>query len=176
MFRTYTAEAIIIKRLNLNEADRLLTIFAKNYGKKKIMAKGIRRLTSRKKGHLELFNQARLFIAKGKNIDIVTEAKTINNFSNLRKNLSSVRIAYLFAELIDQLTAEEQENNQVYNLLLDNLSQLNQTRINKNIIIDFEKSLLQLLGFGLPKTISKQSLESHIASITEKPLNSKKIR
>ena len=176
MARTYHTQAIILKRTNLGEADRLITAFTKHRGKLTLIAKGIRRLTSRKKGHLELFNQVKIFCAKGKSIDIITEAETINNFSQLRKNLNAVRIAYLFSELVDQLTAENQEHQFVYQLLLDHLKQLNQPTASKDIIINFEKGLLQFLGFGLPSTITRQSLEHHISQITEKPLNSKKIK
>jgi len=174
--RTYRTEGIIIKRTNFGEADRLLTVFTKHKGKLKLIAKGVRRLNSRKKGHLELFSQTRLFMAKGKNLDIITEAETINNFPSLRKNLTQVQTAYLFCELIDQLTAENQAHPKVYQLLTNSLTHLNRqpTSIN-HLIIFFEKNLLQLLGFGLPKTISRQTLEIHIISITEKPLKSLKL-
>lgn len=176
MGRTYRTQGIVIKRTNFGEADRLLTVFTQHYGKLKLIAKGIRRLNSRKKGHLELFSQARLFIAKGKNLDIVTEAETINNFSLLRKDLPLVQTAYLFSELTDQLTAENQAQPQVYQLLTNCLNQLNHHPANiDNLIIHFEKNLLHLLGFGLPKLISRQTLEAHVVSITEKPLKSLKL-
>jgi len=176
MHRSYKTEAIVLKRTNFSEADRLLTVFTKHQGKLKLIAKGVRKLTSRKKGHLELFTQVKLQIAKTKSIDIITEAETINNFSNLRKNLNRVRIAYLFSELIDQLTAEGQEHQDVYHLFLQNLTTLNSQSAPKNFILNFEKQLLQLLGFGLPQKHDRPSLERHIYSIIERPLNSKKLK
>ena len=176
MFRSYKAQAIILKRTNFSEADRLITVFTKRHGKLKLIAKGIRKLTSRKKGHLELFTHAQLQIAKTKSIDIITEAETINNFPQLRKNLNRVRIAYLLAELIDQLTAEGQEHTQVYDLLLHSLTILNSQTAPKNFITNFEKQLLQFLGFGLPPKHDRASIEQHITSIIEKPLNSKKLK
>ena len=77
MIRSYKATAIILKRTNFSEADRLITIFTKKHGKLTLIAKGIRKLTSRKKGHLELFTLAQLQIAKTKSIDIITEAATV---------------------------------------------------------------------------------------------------
>ena len=55
---SYKTEAIVLKRTNFGEADRLVTVFSQPRGKLVLLAKGIRRLTSRKKGHLELFNRA----------------------------------------------------------------------------------------------------------------------
>lgn len=176
MAKTYRTQAIILKRINVNEADRLITIFSKDYGKQKLIAKGIRKITSRKKGHLELFTLVKLLVVKGKNLDLITEAETVANFPQLRQNLNRVRIAYLLAELIDKLTAENQEQAAVYQLLVDNLTLLNSQEASPDLILNFEKKLLELLGFGLPQTISRQTLETHIVSITETPLNSKKIR
>ncbi|MFC1627230.1 DNA repair protein RecO [Patescibacteria group bacterium] len=174
--RSYKAEAIVIKRINYSEADRLITAFTKKYGKLKLIAKGIRKPTSRKKGHLELFTQVKLQIARTKTFHIITEAETINSFPELRKNLNRVRIAYLLAELISQLTVRQQEHPEIYQLLLQALTTLNSQQAPKDFILNFEKQLLEYLGFGLPKTITRQSLESHIASITDQNLNSKKIK
>ena len=173
---SYKTEAIVLKRTNLGEADRLVTVFSKHRGKLTLLAKGIRRLTSRKKGHLELFNRVKLQIANGKNLDIITEAETINNFSNLRRNLNRVRIAYLLLELVDKLTAENQEHEAVYVLLCETLFQLNSDAASNDLIVDFEAKLLTLLGFGLPSRPGRVSIEAHILKIIEKPLNSKKLK
>lgn len=176
MIRSYKVQGIVLKRLNFSEADRLITIYTKHHGKLSLLAKGVRKPTSRKKGHLELFTLAKLQVAKTKSIDLITEADTIDNFSSLRKNLNRVRIAYLLSELIDKLTAEGQDQEEVFDLLKQNFETLNSKIAPKNFILNFETHLLQLLGFGLPTTISRKSLESHIYTITEKPLNSKKIK
>lgn len=173
---SYKAEAIVLKRINLGEADRLVTVFSQRRGKLTLLAKGIRRLTSRKKGHLELFNQVKLQIANGKNLDIITEAEAVNNFPKLRRNLNRVRIAYLFLELVDKLTAENQEHGEIYSLLCGTLAQLDSNAVSSNLIVDFETRLLQWLGFGLPSRLTRGELEAHILKITEKPLNSKQLK
>ncbi len=176
MLRSYKVEAIVLKRSNIGEADRLLTVFSRDYGKLRLVAKGIRRLTSRKKGHLELFNRVKLQIASGKNLDLITEAETVDSFPRLRRNLNRVRIAYLLLELVDKLTAENQEHADVYQLLLDNLSRLDSQQAPPDLIEKFETNLLSVLGFGLPSRPGRASLEAHILRITEKPLNSKKLK
>ena len=176
MIRIYKTTGIVLNQVNFSEADRLLTIFTRDFGRLRLLAKAVRKLSSRKRGHLELFSLVKICCVKGKNLDLITEAETINNFSNLRRNLNRVRIAYLLCELINDLTAENQEHEDVYNLFLLYLIQLNSAVAPKNLIFNFEKSLLELLGFGLPVTLTQSALESHISSITEKPLNSKKIK
>ncbi len=177
MTRSYKLLAIILKRTNFSEADRLITVFSASHGKVKLLAKGIRKPTSRKKGHLELFTLTKLQVAKTKSIDIITEASTIKSFSALRQNLNRVRIAYLLSELVDQLTAEGQEHKEVFQLLLDSLTTLNSKSAPKNFILNFESKLLEFLGFGLPKPpLTRQRLEAHIHNIIERPLNSKKLK
>lgn len=123
--RTYKTEGIILKRLNFGEADRIITIYTKHYGKLKVLAKGVRRIKSRRGPNLELFNQSIIFLHQGRNFDIITEAEIKNDFSHLRKNLNLVSQAFLACELVDVLTREKQENQQVFKLLAQVLEELN---------------------------------------------------
>ena len=56
MIRTYKVNAIVLARRNIGEADKLITLFTKEYGKKKVLAKGIRRVSSRRAPYLEQFS------------------------------------------------------------------------------------------------------------------------
>jgi len=166
--RSYKTEGIVLKRVNFGEADRILTIFTKHDGKIKAIAKGVRKVTSRKGGNLELFNQVILFLSEGKNWDIITEAEAVNSFENLRKNLTLVSRAFQIAEVVDRLTAEREESRKVFELLIEALS-------GKKNVKEFEIELLKELGFGLPKDLSEKSVVHFIESIIEKRLKSKKI-
>jgi DNA repair protein RecO (recombination protein O) len=75
--RVYVAEGIVLKRRNVGEADRILTVFTKKYGKIRVIAKGVRRITSRRAGHIEVFTRVILTLHSYKNMDIVTEAQAI---------------------------------------------------------------------------------------------------
>ena len=82
----------------------------------------------------------------------------------------------MLLELVDKLTAENQEHKEVYVLLIETLSQLNGHAASNNLIADFEAGLLTRLGFGLPERHDRASLEAHIMTIIEKPLHSKKLK
>lgn len=176
MTRIRKAEGIILRRRNLQEADRILTIYSKHFGKIRVVAKGIRKITSRKAGSLELFNHVNLVLARGRNLDIVTEVEIISAFTFLRKNLLKATIAYYFCELVDRLTPDEQDNPQVFELLKENLLKI---KTIKPVILvrQFEEDLLNELGFGIPENIKKigGSLRFYIEDIIEKKLNSPEI-
>lgn len=167
-----------MKRTNFGEADRILTIFTKHYGKIKVRAPGIRRITSKKAAHLELLNFASLLLAQGKNFDIVTEATTINNFPGIRKDLKKVWMAYFFCELVENLCPERQENEEAFHLLFQSLNDLSTVCSNDTYHYSeiFANKLLWLLGF-LPKDkkLNEQALERYIESLTEKKLKSRSL-
>lgn len=140
--KSYKALGIIIKRKNFGEADRILTVFTKRYGKLKVLAKGVRRITSRRGPNVELFNQVELVIHQGRTFDILTEAQVLNTFSSIRKDLNLVGLAFHVCEIVDGLCPEHQSHPKVYDLMLGVFNELDQ-----GLIHAFEKNLLQELGY-----------------------------
>jgi len=160
--KIYKVEAIILKRRNIGEADRILTVFSKQYGKLKIVARGIRKITSRRAPHLEIFSRVELMLHRGKTFDIVTEVEPIDGYLSLRKDLSLVSAAYYACELIDILLPERQEHRDVFELLKTHLSVVGPSD-------QFALSLLHMLGFLPPsKTLESPELENFIERIAER--------
>lgn len=176
MIRVSKSEGIILRQANFQEADRLLTIYTKHFGRKRLVARGVRRIVSRKKGSLELFNRVLLVFAKGRNVDLITEAAVIDSYPTWRKNLIRVGVAYYFCELVDKLTAEEEENSGIYELLKEALSSLAQAPL-KRLIIEFEEKILTLSGFGIPDQYrsSQGSLKPYIENLIEKEIYSPRV-
>ena len=143
---TYKTKGIILRRTNLGEADRILTIYTHKHGKIKAIAKGIRKILSRLAGRLELFCLVDLVIAEGRNLDIVTDAETLKCFFKLRSNLSSTHNAYYLADVIDKFTAENEANPRVFSLLEQVLENLD-GGTGKLLISYFEINLLSELGY-----------------------------
>lgn len=176
--RTYKSEGVVLKRTNFGEADKIITVYSKHYGKVTLLAKGIRRLTSRKRGDLEVFNQVTFFASKGRGIDIVTETELVNSFSSWRKDLQKIASAYQVCEMVDRLTAEGNEQEEVYSLLVFCLKAIAVTE-QKNLAVlinSFGINLLKDLGF-LPKDkILPQNFNvtAYIEDIIERELKSKK--
>lgn len=119
--RTYRTEAIVLKRSNFMEADRLLTLFSLERGKIRAIAKGARKPQSRKTGHVELFMRTRFLIAEGRNLDIITQAEMVEAYPQLREDLVRTTYASYAGELLDRFTVEEDPHPQLYDLLADAL-------------------------------------------------------
>ena len=145
--RTYRTEAIVLRRSDFGEADRLLTLFSREYGKVRAIAKGARKPQSRKTGHVELFMRTRFLVAEGRNLDIVTQAEMVEGYNRLRDDLVRTTYASYAVELLDRFTADEDRNPQLYDLLSDTLRSLANT---DNMLLAarfYELHLLSLLGY-----------------------------
>jgi DNA repair protein RecO (recombination protein O) len=117
--RVYRTEAIVLRRTDFGEADRLLTAFTPERGKLRLVAKGARKPSSRKSGHVELFSHGQFMVAVGRNLDIITQAETLEPYLPLREDLLRTTYAYYVAELADAFTAEQDENRPLFELLKD---------------------------------------------------------
>lgn len=124
--RVYRTTALILSRRDYGEADRLLTLFTPNLGKQEWIAKGIRKTTSRKAGHLELFTHASLLVAKARTWDIITEATTIESFRYLRETLETIAYANYLCELVSCFTEADDDNQPLWDLLLFSMRTLNE--------------------------------------------------
>ena len=147
-------EGIILARRNFGEADRILTIYTKDFGKVVALAKGVRRPRSRKGGHVELGNWCKVFIARGKNLDLLTEVELkkafgIENFSPEKANK-----IYHLLELTNQMTAEKQKNPGVFILLVNFLKKISKDEDFNLISVSFKVKLLSLLGFFSARNIT----------------------
>jgi DNA repair protein RecO (recombination protein O) len=147
--RVYRAEGVVLRRFDLGEADRLTTIFTRHYGKLRLIAKGVRKPGSRKAGHLEPFTRVALMMARGREIDLITQAEAIDSYPQLRSDLYKLGHASYLVELLDRFTLEEGESNDpVYNLLVNSLTRLaSTTSPPSGVILYFELRLLELLGY-----------------------------
>ena len=177
---TYKTEGVILKRLNYGEADRILTIYTKNHGKIRAMAKGVRKITSRKGGNVELFNHCILFLAEGRNLDILTEAQVAHSFSRVSDDLEKTAAAFYLVELVDQLTPDGQVNRQVFDLLVGALGELSAKDLPAGkaglkslsaITEIFEIELLKILGFW-SDAVDIKNVKGYIEEIIERKLRS----
>jgi len=123
--RSFRVEAVVLRHLDWGEADRLLTLYTREKGKVRAIAKGTRRLKSRKAGHLEPFTRVTLQLARGREMLIVTQADTVDAYLPLRDDLVRTGYAAYVLELLDRFTYEEGiADFPLYRLLTDTLHRI----------------------------------------------------
>jgi DNA repair protein RecO (recombination protein O) len=145
--RLYRVSAIVLKRHDQGEADRLLTVFTRDRGKLTLLAKGVRKPASRKAGHIEPFTHVDLLVAKGKSLHLVTQAETVKAHRYLREDLWRSSWAYYVAELADAFTQDEDPNELLFDLLLETLGRLDGDADPALAARYYELHLLALVGY-----------------------------
>lgn len=145
--RSIKVDAVILRHSDYGEADRLLTLFTREAGKLRAIAKGVRKMQSRKAGHLEPFTQVTLMLAQGHDLWIVTQAEATELFQPLRESLPLIGYAGYVVELLDRFTYEEGQNWQLFQLLVETLKRLASEPDPFVPVHYYEMRLLDLMGF-----------------------------
>jgi len=144
--KTTRAEAVVLKGFDYGEKDKILTLYTPDQGKVRAIAKGVRRVTSRMGGHVDLFSHASLLLVHGRNMEIVTQGQARHTFPHLRENLAALTKACYVAELVDRFTEDGQSNRELFRVLVRALEHINAGRSDLTLRL-FELQLLALSGY-----------------------------
>ncbi len=145
--RLHRTPAIVLKRHDYGEADRILTLYTRERGKVRAIAKAVRRIASRKSGHIELFTHTDVMLAEGRSLDVLTQVQTIEPFVALREDLIRTTYAYHLAELIDRTIEDGEASPAIFDLLRSSLDGLCRADDPSLVVRWFEVRFLGLLGY-----------------------------
>lgn len=169
---SYTSEGIVLGRKNYGEADRIISVYSKNYGRISLIAKGIRRPKSKKRGHLEIFSLLNFQASVGRGIDLITEADITDDFKEIRRNLPKISLAYYIMEVTGKITHENEKNQELFDLLLTSLNKLKKETKLKKLRYEFIEKLLTLMGYWPqdkvltnPNEVLEEVVERQISSV-----------
>lgn len=113
---TYRATGFVLRRHDLGEADRIVTLYTREHGKRRAVAKGVRRQKSRLAGHIELFTKVDVYLAVGANLDVLTQATALTTYPELAGDLERFAQASWAAETLDRLTPESERDARMFDL------------------------------------------------------------
>lgn len=126
MSRTYKATGINLKSMPLGESDRLITILTQEFGLIRAVAPGARKQNSSLSGRSGLFVVNELLIAKGRSLDKITQAQTLESYPRLSQDLGKLAASQYLAEIILAQALSEQPQEELFCLLNEHLSRLEQ--------------------------------------------------
>ncbi|MBM4425699.1 MAG: DNA repair protein RecO [Chloroflexi bacterium] len=147
-FRSFRASAVVLRHSDWGEADRILTLYTREQGMVRAIAKGARKVTSRKAGHLQPFTHITVQLAKGRDLLIVTQVETVNAFLPLHDDLVKTGYAAYVVELLLRFSYEEESANpSVFRLLVDTLDRIEKEDDAWLAIRYYEMRFLDAVGF-----------------------------
>jgi len=126
MSQTYTTTALVLKRRDYQEHDRLFCLYTRDFGKIDVLAKGTKKISSKLNSYLEPFYLIKVMIAKGKGFDKLANCNLIEGYQNLRQDLFGFALINYLAEITDNLILGQTQSYDKFDLLLKTLEVLDQ--------------------------------------------------
>jgi DNA repair protein RecO (recombination protein O) len=120
----YRDEGVVLRTWKLGEADRIIVFLTSGHGKVRAVAKGVRKTRSKFGARLEPTTNVAVQFYEGRELDIVTQAETIDYFRSIRDDLDRFSRASAMLEAVDQLAPERHPNVQLYQMLVGGLRTL----------------------------------------------------
>jgi DNA repair protein RecO (recombination protein O) len=173
MIHSYRVEAVVLKRRDYAEADRIVTLFTKEVGKLVVLAKSVRKMTSKRVSSLEPGTLIDALIIPSKGMDLLSQTVIKSSHGNLKQDLVAITQLSLLLEVVDLLTRENQELPEVYQILVDTLASLTHTTDRKPILLEAFNQIASHLGFTPPDHMTETALKTYIETIAERDLHSK---
>lgn len=146
--RVYKTTALVLRHRKLGDTDEIITLYTANLGKIDAVAKGVRKAKSRLAGHVQPLTQATFMLARGKSLDVVTQAENLESFQDLRDDLERLSRGLYACELLDKFTEPHADNFALYRLLLDTLRLIGAGTDIDTPVRFYEMSLLKEMGYA----------------------------
>jgi DNA repair protein RecO (recombination protein O) len=142
----YHDRGVVLRTHKLGEADRIITLLTRDHGKVRAVAKGVRKTKSRFGGRLEPPRHVELLLYQGRELDIVSQAETIDHFRAVRDDLDRLGRAVAMLEAADQLALAGEPNARLYEMLVGALRTLSEQDA-PLVVAGFFLKVLALEGF-----------------------------
>ncbi len=166
---------VILKKQNYREADQIISLWTKETGKIRIMAKSLRLAKSKLAYNLSDLTLVEVEVVGRNSLPTVISCTCKNNYKNLREDLIKMGSAFYASELMLKMTADEQSNDQAFGLLTEFLQKLNDLESVEHyeLLDNFALGLSSVLGFGTPKKVESHSdVKNFIEELIERNIKS----
>lgn len=147
----YTTEGIILKRIDVGEADSLFSIYTKDFGKIRALAQGVKKEGAKLRGHCEPMNLCRIQFVPTKNGFRLTHAEMLNSWEKIRVDIFLVSAAEYFLILLERNSFEGGNDPRIFELLRKSFLYLEGSEnslVPEALFKEFEEILLSESGFA----------------------------
>lgn len=151
-------QSLVLSRRDFRESDQIVSLYTRELGKVEVLARGIKKITSKNSAHLEPFSYVEVEIISGKELGHLGSTQPINYFVNIRKNLEKSLAAGYVVDLLNKVLHVAEKDESLFIVTLDFLEQLNLEFIpispqrnwdNLQLMDSYIINLLHCLGFDI---------------------------
>lgn len=149
----HRTKGFIFKKEDSSEADRIFSVFSRDFGRIEIVARSIRKINSKLKGGIEIFYLSDITFVQGKHRKTLVDVMPIKKFSNIFESPEKISVAYSIVKLLNNFIKGEEQDERIFNLLHESFSKLNNYRLplNSNYQLFhhyFFWNFITILGYG----------------------------
>lgn len=161
-----------MRKTDLGEHNKLITLYTRELGKIRVLAKSAKKNNSKQAGHLDLFNLVDFVVVPGKNYPIMTQTQSSENFLGIKSSFSKLMAGFFVLESFYRLIYEEEQDLALWNFLNEQLNKLNILEKSEvqPMLSDFKKELLKVLGYH--REIDQQEIDYFLQSLSHQKFSS----
>lgn len=165
MSRILKTNAFVLKKNNLLGKDTVISLFTQERGKIRVMAKGIKKITSRRAPQIQTGNLIEAILSMKKEYFYLQETKLISHFSIIKKDKNKSNDLYYMLFILDRLLPENQKEELVYSIFQKFMIALSKEKNNsQQLTIQYINKILQILGYST-KNLAPSDLKGVIEGI-----------
>lgn len=170
--KSFTQKCLVLRRVNVGETDRIVTLLSQEQGKFACVAKGVRKINSSNRAYLEPGSLITAHCIVTKSLPILTQTALVDDTSKMTQNLASFRSLSQILEILDQLFVEEEIDHTVFLRVVKLRNQVIYNHASAQIIRQQLAELITSLGFQNPQESAHETITEYLQSLIGKPLHS----
>lgn len=170
--KSFTQKCLVLRRTNVGETDRIVTMLSQEQGKFACVAKGVRKLSSSNRAYLEPGSLISAHCIVTKSLPILTQTTLVDDTSRMVQDLTSFRSLSQILEILDQLFVEEEIDHAVFLRAVKLRNQIVYNQASASIIRRQLAELITNLGFQDPANSPHETITEYLQSLIGKPLHS----
>ncbi len=147
----YKTKGLVFKKKDINESDRIFSVFTNDFGRLDIYAKAIRKIISKLRNGIDIFFLSEIEFIQGKNKKTLTDAIKIKKFDNISQDLEKIKTANRIGEVLDNFIKGEEKDEGLFNLINETFIKLNslkpKSQSSKLLYYYFLWNILSILGY-----------------------------
>lgn len=175
----YTDTGFILRSVDSGEADKMVSVLSENHGLSIYIARGVRRLSSKKSSHLDLCNLVKFNVGRGDVPQFMNQVETIKYYPGIKSSFPKISLCLTIAEILTNTLPVDVEDREIFLSLKIFFDNLETAKDQKEINIlgrRFALFILRHLGFPSPKNPDKDNLSVYFEAIMNRKIISKEIR
>jgi DNA repair protein RecO (recombination protein O) len=179
MKSSFSDTGIIIRSVDSGEADKFVSIITQYHGLQDFVARGARRITSKKAPHLDLFNLVKLQCGRGEHPRFLDQVDSLSYYPGIKKDFSKVGLCLTVMEILINTLPVEVEDEEIFlstKKFLDALDKTTSPKETNILVRKFSLFILRHLGYPMPKISQSSKLSAYFESIMSKKLIGPQVR